>query len=222
MYSTTGLSLLTTATFTNFRLLATAALLVACGEAGGVTPKEQNEGVGGGGGSVPDVVPPDAGYDNDLTVPTGGTHGSGGASNNPTPDSGLDHYVPDAGGNPSVALTQLLYNFGLVYGGDAGQNGISGTGRFFVESANPCLLRRGELQKRDGESFQVNLASDQSIDFCAPTSELPLTGGAFEGVSWLISNNSHTIPANTSWEITGCGGNEATALSCSGTISIMP
>lgn len=216
----------------------TALILGGCGGSGGklfennndAGPNEMDGGVGttgtgasrgietGGSGGV-------AG--NDATGGSGGSGGVGGTAGGDN-DAGMeassyvDATTPDAG-NP----IELPYHFGMIYGSNP-VTGLRGTGTLLFSGVDPCQLLGGsfETESQTGEKsgISIDLANNQSLDFCASEVTLPLAGGLFDGVSWLLTNQSDPL-SSTSWEISACSSGlqsdaGAPIENCSGALEI--
>jgi hypothetical protein len=128
--------------------------------------------------------------------------------------------TPDAG-NP----IQVPYHFGMIYGSPV--KALRGTGSLLFSNQEPCQLLGGnfaaEYPTGGGSPFQmtVNLMPNQSINFCSGTVTLPLAGGVFQGVNWLLTNRSNPLTSKQSWEITACSPETAGgAEKCSGALEL--
>lgn len=211
-----------------------ALLLSACGgdesNSGNRTANDDDAGTAGTGGSG--GVSGTGGRNS--TGGSGGVAGSGGAGGNSGSagvdggsDSGgmdggdayVDASAPDAG-NP----VSIPYSFGFRYA-TTDVKRFSGTGTLLFSGANNCQLMGGTLEAQEvGGSqpfnFSIDLSANQSIDFCASEVTLPLAGGLFDGISWLLRNSSQPLTTKNVYEITACSP-QSDGGSCEGGLSLV-
>lgn len=162
---------------------------------------------------------------------TGGTGGSGGLSGSSGAagfggsgtggirDAGVDQFVPDSGGPQSVA-----YHFGMIYGSNP-ITGVNGSGTLIFTGPDHCQLVGGTFQAetQNGDSFgmSVDLSGTQNMNFCGSQVSLPLNGGIFQGVTWMLSNRSDDPATKDSYEITSCNAPANSSVeNCSGALNI--
>jgi hypothetical protein len=212
-----------------------ALVLSACGGGSGGINDKRNAGnndastaeTGGNGGTGGTGANTSTGGSGG-TSGTGGMGGTGGAGGSvgvdAGTDSGADAYVdatiPDGSHRASVP-----YHFGMIYGSGSIQ-GFRGTGFLYFSDANSCQLLGGsfdgEFQSGAKITLSVDLAGNQSIDLCAANATLPLAGGIFDGMSWMLTNHSTPLTSKQSYEITACSSqNDGGAIqNCSGALEM--
>jgi hypothetical protein len=182
----------------------------------GVAGTGGTAGTSGSGGTVDmDAGAEDAGMD------AGAEAGLDGGSDAGLSDASTDAFISDAMNQQAVA-----YHFGMIYGSNP-IVGLNGTGTLYFSNQNSCELLGGsfEAQSQSGDSFamSVDLSGMQSLDFCTAEVTLPLAGGVFEGMTWLLGNKSTVASPTESFEILACGSQEdgGTGLeNCSGALNI--
>ena len=149
-------------------------------------------------------------------------------------DAGADVGIGDATGEASGdafvsdAMDQeaVAYHFGMIYGSNP-VVGLNGSGTLYFSKQNSCQLLGGsfQAQNQSGDTFamSVDLSGMQSLDVCGAEVTLPLAGGVFEGMTWMLGNKSSVVSPRDSFEILACGlqGDGGTGLeNCSGALNI--
>ena len=172
---------------------------------GGSSTTGGSSGLGGSGGVTGDGGMAGIGDGGTDAGGMGGVGGDGGS--------------PDAG-NP----IQVPYHFGMIYGSSS-VKALNGTGTLLFSNLDPCQLLGGNFNavyQTAGSPFQMTVdLPSQSIDFCSGSVTLPLAGGVFEGVSWLLTNKSDPLTSKQSWQITACSPETAGgAEKCSGALEL--
>lgn len=164
------------------------------------------------------------------TAGTGAVAGSGGVSGNAGAagmDGDMDAGVEDAGADAFIPDQEsVAYHFGMIYGSNPFV-GVNGTGNLYFSNQDSCQLLGGsfqaETQTGDQFAMSIDLAGNQSVDFCSAEFALPLAGGVFEGMTWMLTNKSSVLSDKEGYEITSCGSQEdgGTGLEkCSGALNI--
>ena len=169
------------------------------GGAGGTSGTAGNAGVSGRGGA--------AGMDEDM-------------------DAGVEDAGPDAFNPDAAEQEEVAYHFGMIYGSNPFQ-GVNGTGSLFFSGQDRCQLLGGtfqaETQAGDQFGMSVDLTGHSGVDFCDSQIELPLSGGLFEGVTWMLDNKSNPLLAKEGYEILSCGSDADAGVgleNCSGALNI--
>lgn len=156
------------------------------------------------------------------TSGSGGTGGAAGITDGGDMDASsyVDASTPDAMNEVSVA-----YHFGMIYG-TSPKEGVRGSGLLYFSNLDSCQLLGGsfdaESQSGDTIGMSVDLSAAPSINFCDPEVTLPLAGGLFDGVSWMLTNVSTTPTSKQSYAITACSSaNDGGAVeNCSGALEL--
>lgn len=148
-----------------------------------------------------------------------GQAGSAGAAGFNGLDAGADQYVPDSGGPQSTN-----YHFGMIYG-SATKTGVNGTGTLYFTGPDSCQLVGGSFQAetQSGDSFgmSVDFSGIQNLNFCGAQVSLPLAGGVFQGVTWMLANRSDDSYSKESYEIISCSTPaDSSVEDCSGALNI--
>ena len=205
----------------------TALVLGACGSDGsGRLNRYDNDG---------DASTADAAGGKASTGGSGGAGGSGGVSgsggsdgidaghDSGDMDGGMDardSYVDASNEHNPVSVP---YHFGMIYGSSNIQ-GVRGTGMLYFSDPSSCQLLGGsfdgELQSGGKVGISVDLTGNQSVDLCTSQASIPLAGGLFDGVSWMLTNRSEVLTSKQSYEITSCSskGQDGGVENCSGAL----
>lgn len=213
--------------------VAAALLVSACG--GGDDKNNANAGDSGTDGMAgSDGAAGAAGQG--AAAGSGGVAGSGGSGGTSGTDGAADggsmggtggSSLGDASSPDSTTQQSVPYSFGFRYG-TTSINRFQGNGTLIF--SNNCQLIGGTFDAEpvgggQGFGMSVNLSGNQSINFCGSQVELPLDGGIFDGVTWMLTNHSDPLSSKEFYQITACEAQEdagAPLENCEGGLSLNP
>jgi hypothetical protein len=129
------------------------------------------------------------------------------------------------GGDAGLPVAQP-YRFGMMYGPDSDDRlvrtkfHVNGAGALLFSDLDPCRLIGGQFTAKYETGFvdpeytnqfgdptfelSIKLAAGQSINACGENVVLPMAGGLFDGVSWLLTVAEQSTGPKDAWTITAC------------------